>query len=391
MDKRMGIIMVMLMTNFLGFGIIIPVLPELILQGGSERFHLYVMLAVYSATSFFMSPLWGAWSDRIGRKPIMMMGVLGFSLSFFLFGISGSNLVLMYIARILGGIFSGATTSCAVAYVADITSAEQRTRSMGLVGMSIGIGFIFGPAIGGLLSAYGLAVPFFAAAGLAFLNFLIASFLLQESLPQESRRKADEPKVSRWSAWNGPITYMFVLMFLLTFTLAGVESTLQYLQIEQYQATPQDIGIIFLVSGIVGALVQGGFIRKYAKQGREPMLIRTGLVLQAIGFVLLLFSRDVWTASIYMSIFGVGNSLLRPCVTSMITQTTKVGQGVTNGLSSAMESLGRVAGPLIAGGLFEIKSALPYLTGALISLGAILLLNRFLTAVRKEKLGGTAA
>lgn len=391
MDKRMGIIMVMLITIFLGFGIIIPVLPEMIVQGGSERFHLYVMLAVYSATSFFMSPLWGAWSDRIGRKPIMMAGVLGFSLSFLLFGLSGGNLVLMYIARILGGIFSGATTSCAVAYVADITSAEQRTRSMGLVGMSIGLGFIFGPAIGGLLSVYGLAVPFFAAAGLALCNFLFAMFLLQESLPKDQRRTADEPKISRWSAFQGPITYMFILMFVLTFTLAGVESTLQYLQIDQYRATPQDIGIIFLVSGIVGALVQGGFIRKYAKQGREPALIRTGLVLQAVGLVLLLFAKDVWTASIYMSIFGVGNSLLRPCVTSLITQTTKVGQGVTNGLSSAMESLGRVAGPLIAGGLFEIRSALPYLIGALISLGAIWLLNRFLAVMRKDKITGTAA
>lgn len=385
MDKRIGVIMVMLVTIFLGFGIIIPVLPELIVHSGAERFHLYVMLAVYSATSFFLSPIWGAWSDRIGRKPVLMMGVLGYCLSFLLFGLSGDNLVLMYIARILGGVFSGATTSCAVAYVADITTPEKRTKSMGLVGMSIGLGFIFGPAIGGLLSVFGLAVPFFAAAGLAFSNFLFALFILTESLSPDKRLTKETPRVSRWTAFKGPITYLFILMFVLTFTLAGLESTLQYFQMERYQATPQDIGVIFLISGIVGALVQGGFIRRYAKPGKEPLLIRTGLVIQAIGFVLILLSKDVWTASIYMSVFVIGNSLLRPCVTSLITQTTKAGQGVTNGLSSSMDSLGRIAGPLIAGGLFELESALPYFIGATISLAAMLLLNKFLVKRRSAE------
>ncbi|MCI3921481.1 MFS transporter [Paenibacillus sp. TRM 82003] len=378
MDKRMGIIMIMLITIFLGFGIIIPVLPEMIVGSGAERFHLYVMLAVYSATSFVLSPLWGAWSDRIGRKPILMIGVLGFSASFLLFGLSEGNLFLMYLSRILGGVFSGATTACAVAYVADITTEEKRTRAMGLVGMSIGLGFIFGPGIGGLLSVYGNEVPFFAAAALALVNFGVALFVLPESLDATRRiEAAAAPRISRWSAFRGPITYLFMLMFVLTFALAGLESTLQYYQIERFRATPQDIGIMFLISGIVGALVQGGFIRRYAKPGTEPTLIRVGLSIQAFGFILLLFSRDVWTASIFMSVFAVGNSLLRPCVTSLITQTTQAGQGVTNGLSSSMDSLGRIVGPLVAGGLFELKSALPFFVGAAVSLGAMLLLNGF--------------
>ncbi|HZG85456.1 MFS transporter [Paenibacillus sp.] len=379
MDRRMGVIMIMLVTVFLGFGIIIPVLPEMIVGSGAERFHLYVMLAVYSAASFVLSPLWGSLSDRIGRKPVLAIGVLGFSVSFLVFGLSGGNLALMYISRVLGGVFSGATTSCAVAYVADITTPEKRTRAMGLVGMSIGLGFIFGPGIGGLLSGFGLATPFFAAAALALLNFGFAIFVLKESLPPERRRGADAgPRPSRWSAFQGPIAYLFVLLFVLTFALAGLESTLQYFQMERFEATPRDMGVMFLVSGIVGALVQGGFIRRYAKPGTEPTLIRVGLTVQALGFVLLLFSSDVWTASLFMSVFAVGNSLLRPCVTSLITQTTQAGQGVTGGLSSSMDSLGRIAGPLVAGGLFELKSALPFFAGAAISLGAMLLLQRFL-------------
>ena len=391
MDRRMGVIMVMLVTVFLGFGIIIPVLPEMIVGSGAERFHLYVMLAVYSAASFLLSPLWGALSDRIGRRPVLAIGVLGFSVSFLVFGLSEGHLALMYISRVLGGVFSGATTSCAVAYVADITTQEKRTRAMGLVGMSIGLGFIFGPGIGGLLSGVSLATPFFAAAALAFANFVFAMFALKESLPPERRSGADAgPRPSRWSAFQGPIAYLFTLLFVLTFALAGLESTLQYFQMERFEATPRDMGVMFLVSGIVGALVQGGFIRRYAKPGTEATLIRVGLTVQALGFVLLLFSRDVWTASLFMSVFAVGNSLLRPCVTSLITQTTQAGQGVTGGLSSSMDSLGRIAGPLIAGGLFELRSALPFIVGAVVSLGAMLLLQRFL-AKRAAFAGAPAA
>ncbi|WP_199617750.1 MFS transporter [Paenibacillus alkalitolerans] len=385
MDKRLSVILVMLVTIFLGFGIIIPVLPEMIVGSGAERFHLYVMLAVYSAVSFVFSPFWGALSDRIGRRPVLLLGIAGFSVSFLLFGLSSGNLWLMYASRILGGLFSGATTSCAVAYVADITSEERRTRSMGLVGMSIGLGFIFGPGIGGLLSAFGTAVPFFVASGVALINFAFAIVSLPESVPAELRRhNAQQARASRWTAFRGPIRYLFILAFVMTFTLAGLESVLQYFSIERFDATPRQFGYMLLISGIVGALVQGGFVRRYAKKGTETALIRLGLVISALGFVLLLFSRDFWTSSLYLSVFAVGNALIRPCVTSLITQTTTTGQGLTNGLSSSMDSLGRIAGPLIAGGLFEVAAALPFFLGAVMSLGAVLLLQRFLTLIKDK-------
>ena len=395
MDKRMLIILTLLVTLFLGFGIIIPVLPEMILDAGEARFHLYVMLAAYSAASFLMSPVWGALSDRVGRRPVLMAGTLGFSASFLLFGLSGGNLALMYASRLLGGVFSGAATSCAVAYVADITTEERRTRSMGLVGMSIGLGFIFGPGIGGLLSGFGNEVPFFAAAALALVNFLFALKLLPESAPLHRNDAAKAaasaaPFGSRWKLFRGPIAYLFALMFLLTFALAGLESTLQYFEIERFAATPREIGTMFFISGIAGAAVQGGVVRRYAKPGTEPAFIRTGLALQAAGFILLLFSRDVWTASLFMTVFGIGNSLLRPCVQSLITQTTKAGQGVTNGLSSSMDSLGRIAGPLIAGGLFEVESALPFIVGALVSLAGFLLIGRFLALKKRTADAGAA-
>lgn len=382
MKKQLAIIMVLLMTIFIGFGIIIPVLPEAVTGSGASSFHLGMLLSVYSLASFLMSPVWGGLSDRIGRRPLIMIGTLGFSLSFFLFGIAGESLVLMYASRILGGMFSGAATACAVAYVADITSEENRTKGMGLVGMSIGLGFIFGPAFGGLLSKWGLQVPFFASSLLALATFAFAYFMLPESLSKEKRLEARGPKVSRWAAFVGSLKYLYVLSFFVSFTLAGIEATLLLFERDKIGAGPTDLGIMFAASGIVGALIQGGVVRRLIKRGQEARVIGLGLVLSALGFVLILFSSSVFTASVYVSVFGAGNALIRPCVTSLITQKTKVGQGTASGLSSSMDSLGRITGPLLGAGVYDYNHGLPFMTGAVLSLAALYLLYRFIAVDR---------
>ncbi|MEK8129837.1 MFS transporter [Paenibacillus filicis] len=382
MDKRLLVIMVLIMTVFIGFGIIIPVLPDVVTGSGAESFHLGLLLSVYSLVSFLMSPFWGGLSDRIGRRPIIMIGTLGFSLSFFVFGMAGDNLVLMYVSRILGGLFSGAVTACAVAYVADITSEENRTKGMGLVGMSIGLGFIFGPAVGGLLSGYGYSVPFFTAAGLALAMFVFAFFMLKESVTAESRQKSRDVKQSRWKAFVGSLKYLYVLSFFVSFSLAGLEATLLLFERDAIGATPTQLGLMFAVSGVVGALIQGGVVRRLIKAGQEARVIGIGLVLSALGFVLILFSSSLLTASIYLSVFAAGNALIRPCVTSLITQKTTVGQGVASGLSSSMDSLGRIAGPLLGAGIYDFSHSLPFLIGAVLSVAALYLLYRFIVLDR---------
>ncbi|WP_261305846.1 MFS transporter [Paenibacillus andongensis] len=384
MNKQIGIIMLLLMTIFVGFGIIIPVLPEVVKGAGAE-YHNALLLSVYSAASFLMSPIWGGLSDRIGRRPIILIGLLGFSVSFLIFGFADGNLWVMYVSRILGGLFSGAATACAVAYVADITTAENRTKGMGMVGMSIGLGFIFGPAIGGILSRWGTYLPFFVASGLALASFLFAFAILKESLSVDKRTSVKEKAPSRWTAFDGASKYLYVLSFFVSFTLAGLEATLQYYQMGKIGATPFDIGMMFLASGIVGALIQGGVVRRLVKQGAEQRVIGIGLLLSAAGFFLLLYSSSVVTAAIYLSVFGAGNALIRPCVTSLITQRTKVGQGVATGLSSSMDSLGRIAGPLLGGAVFAIAHSLPFIIGGVLCLAAILLLQRFVLVDRQTR------
>ncbi|QYR20040.1 MFS transporter [Paenibacillus sp. sptzw28] len=378
-DKRLGIVMLMLLTTFIGFGIIIPVLPEIIKKASPEAvdFHIGMMLSIYSAVSFVISPVWGGLSDRIGRRPIILVGVLGFAASFLLFGIADGSLPLMYASRVLGGLFSGAVTSVIVAYVADITPPEDRTKGMGLVGMSIGLGFTIGPGVGGLLSLISNNTPFFAAAGLALITFLLAVTKLPESLTPENRSATHERRPSRWSAFTGSVKYLYLLALFVSISLAGLEATLQRFGMLRFNVTPLQVGIMFLVCGLVGALIQGGVVRRRIRKGQEPAYIAAGLVISAIGFLLLLTSHSLVSATIYLAVFGIGNALIRPCVTSLITQKTTVGQGIASGLSSSMDSLGRIAGPLMGAFLFTVNLELPYLAGGLLSLAALLLLYRF--------------
>lgn len=385
MNKQLGTIVVLLMTVFIGFGIIIPVLPAMVGGSGEVNFHLAMMLSLYSAASFFMSPVWGALSDKIGRRPILLIGLCGFGVSFLIFGISGGHLVWMYASRIIGGLFSGAVTACAVAYVADITTEENRTKGMGLVGMAIGLGFIFGPPLGGVLSLISLQAPFYAASFLSFALLIVAYRLLRESLPESKRTQASDIKPSRWTAFTGSIKYLYILSFFVSFSLAGLEATFQFFQIKQIGATPFQVSMMFFVSGIVGALIQGGVVRKRIKKGGEKKAIFFGLILSGVGFFLIIFSSNVITAAIYMSVFGAGNALIRPCVISLITQRTTVGQGVATGLNSSMDSLGRILGPLIGMALYGVTISLPFLVSGILSIAAIYLLIRYISAEAKRR------
>jgi DHA1 family multidrug resistance protein-like MFS transporter len=387
--SKLAIVGLMLFTIFIGFGIIIPVLPELVsdVSEKSANWHTGAMLAIYSLMSFLLSPLWGGLSERIGRRPVIMIGVLGFSLSFLLFALSGDSLVIMYASRILGGLFSGAVVSCIVAYVADITTEDERTKGMAVVGMSIGLGFTFGPGFGGFLSEITLHTPFFAASALSFIVFVVAWFKLAESLPPERRASKDANKrVSRWTAFQGPLKFLYVLAFFVTFSLAILEATLQLYGIKKFDVTPLQIGMMFFFCGIVGALVQGGIVRRQVKKGQETQYIAIGLVISAAGFFLLLTANSWQIATVYLCVFGIGNSLIKPCVSSLITQKTTVGQGIASGLSSSMDSLGRIVGPLLGAALLGAIAWLPFVVSGVLSLLALGLLAQYRSlALRQTK------
>ncbi len=367
MVKKLAVILLMLVTVFIGFGLIIPVLPVMVQNVGAEPFQLGMMLAVYSAVAFFISPWWGRLSDRIGRKPVLITGLLGFAVSFFVFGMASNCLWLMYVARIIGGGFSGAVTATAMAYIADVTGVEDRTRGMAFAGMAIGMGFILGPGIGGFLSRFGVEVPFFAAAGLAFLNALWGLVALRESHAPNAGTRAMDASGSRWAAFAGPLKYLYMVDFVAQFSVAALEGCFQYFEMEKIHVTPGQVGAMFFISGIVGALIQGGIVQR-VKHGKEVQTMYIGLVVSGIGLFSILFSSNFVTAALFMTLFGAGNTVIKPTLTSVITKETTVGQGLASGLLSSMDSLARIVGPLLATFLYQLGSDLPFVVAGIIAL-----------------------
>lgn len=370
MMRKLSVILVMLVTVFIGFGLIIPVLPLMVQNVGAQPFYLGLMLALYSAVAFFISPWWGRLSDRIGRKPILITGLFGFAVSFVVFGLASHLLWLMFVARIIGGGFSGAVTATAMAYVADVTEVEDRTKGMAMAGVAIGLGFIFGPALGGILGAYSVALPFFVAGGLAVANAVWGMVALKESLPGERRNASGSSSGSRWEAFAGALKYLYVVDFVAQFSITALEGCLQYFELWKINAGPAQVGGMFFISGIVGAIIQGGYVRR-VKHGQEARTMQAGLLISGLGLFLLLFSTNFWTASLYMTIFGAGNTVIKPTLTSVITKETTVGQGLASGLLSSMDSLARMVGPLLATFLYEINKPLPFIVNGVIAIASI--------------------
>ncbi|GAX89872.1 MFS transporter [Effusibacillus lacus] len=364
----------------LGFGIIIPVLPYYAKSFGADSLELGYLMAVYSVMNFIFAPIWGGISDRIGRKPVLMIGLAGFAASYFLFGMA-TELWQLFATRIMAGVLSAAALPTVMAYVADVTTEETRARGMGMIGAAAGLGFIFGPAIGGTFSRFGDSVPFFIAGALVVANFIFAAFVLRESMSAEQRMENRAKKESSWAAFKAPLSYLFMMQFVVTLSLAGLEATFAFYSLDTFGADEFDMAMIFMIMGIAGAIVQGGLIGRLTKWLGEPGVIQLGLVTSIIGFLLITQVNSFTTAAIYLTIFGMGNGMIRPAVSALISKKTSAGQGSSMGLLGSMDSLGRIAGPVVGGSLYKAGMAVPYIAGAVISLLAMIM---FFTYRKKE-------
>lgn len=374
MKKTILLLMSVQFFVYLGFGIIIPVLPEVVVQQGYGDIHVGGLLTIYALASFFTAPLWGALSDRTGRKKLILIGLAGFGISFFLSSIFLDQLVLLYAARIVGGFFSGALYTAVTGYVADITTDEERNKYMGLLGMSIGLGFIFGPAIGGVLGSIELSLPFTASAVLVFLLLVYASIFLKEPERRGSATKRKLVPQGGRMLWNYRIRYLFIFSFMVTFLLAGLESTFQLFQIDQIKITPLQLGYLFIASGLVDAAIQGGVVRRI-KDGQETKWIIGAQVVTAAGLFLLPFTSNLFFAGVALSVFTAGNALARTALVSLTSKESGGKYGTAAGMTYSMDNMGRIIGPLFFTWLLTMQSgSVYYLSGAL-ALVSILLIQ----------------
>lgn len=370
--KALPILFLVMFLVMVGFGIIIPVMPFYAEEIGATPTELGLLMAVYSLMQLLFAPMWGRVSDRIGRKPVIMIGIFGLAISFFLMALS-TELWMLFAARIIGGLLSSANMPTVMAYVADITSEEDRGKGMGIIGASIGLGFIFGPAIGGIFSKSSLNAPFYLAGTTALITFLLVFFILKESLTEEERRNLDTKRTSLLKAFNGPVSVLFILQLFVTLSLSGLEATFAYFAAEKADLGSVELGYIFMIMGLAGAVVQGGLVGKLTKKFGEGTVIQIGIVISAIGFGLILLIGGFTTAALFLTVFGVGNGLIRPSVSSLLTKKSTAGHGSTTGLLSSFDSLGRIAGPPLGGWLFSIAVGLPYISGIILSVIAFIL------------------
>lgn len=399
------VIFLTVFIDLIGFGIVVPLVPVYSRHFGAQGVVIGVIIASFSAMQFLFAPVWGRLSDRHGRRPILLLSTAGAAVSYVLFALSSglenhrAALGLMVLSRAFAGVCGGNIT-VAQAYIADITAPEQRSKRMGLIGMAFGLGFIFGPIIGGVSLKYlGDTGPGWMAAALCAGNFLLAWSILAETLQPTSEHVAQRPHLDQWlhTLSQPRIGLLVVVFFLATFCFSCFESTLPlvvsdnfHLDIQTSETAATTVVYLFAYCGIIGAVVQGGAIGRLVKSMGEPKLIALSLVLTAVSLAIIPFikgtARLSWTVIfrhdglpwvwmlIALALLSVGSSLTRPPLFGLLSNLTPATeQGATIGVAQGAGSLARILGPLFATTLLPYLPPLPYLMCAAVLLGTTLL------------------
>ena len=381
----LGVIFLTVVIDLLGFGIVMPFLT---LQArdafGVDAGTAALLGACYSAMQFLFMPLWGRLSDRVGRRPVMLTSIFFSALTMAGLGVAlawSNTIVWLFVARALSG-SATANIGTASAYIADITTPEERVKGMGLIGMAFGLGFLIGPGIGGLLSTYeinGRHGPYacFAAAGLSVVNLVWALVALPESLPKSRRADASNARpveLLRLSALRAllktpGISSASLTNFLIILAFSGLEITYAMYAKDAFALDHKAVGIMFVFMGMVGALVQGGFVRRVSGKVRETSLTRAGLLLMLAGFVGFVLAPRIGLPALFVTsaLIAVGNGLTQPSISAYISRLADPRrQGEALSGNQSLSSLARVFGPLLGGILYEHGSWVAFVSCALL-------------------------
>jgi DHA1 family tetracycline resistance protein-like MFS transporter len=398
---RLFTVFLVVLIDLIGFGIILPLMPFYATEFGASPVMIGLLYSIYSVAQLVFSPIWGGLSDRIGRRPIMLLSTLGAAVAYIVFGFAETFAVLL-LSRLMAGVMGG-NISTAQAYIADVTSVEDRARGMGLIGAAFGLGFVMGPALAsGLihpsipafvesigysgfaswLSEHSYAIPAFFASMLSFVSFLMVYFRLEETVvPGAETSSGAKEGVFTKAYWTNLIAtgkssqtgYILILlmgaMFILSFGQASLYSAFPLFCEAVLGMTAGQVGIQFFWLGIITAVIQGGLIRPLTKVFREETLFLVGNVLMAVGLVLLGTASSIQQLTLYLALMAVGHSLNLPTVTSLISQKADPARmGATIGATQGLSGLGRAIGPTWGGFLFGIGVGLPFwLTGIVVA------------------------
>lgn len=385
------ILMINMFIAMLGIGLIIPVLPKFMLEFGASGQALGYLVAAFGLTQFIFSPIAGELSDKYGRKNMIVSGLAAFTLSQFIFAVA-DQMWLLYLSRLIGGMGAAFMIPSMMAYVADITTDEARGKGMGLLGAAMSLGFVIGPGIGGFLAEYGLRVPFYVSAAVAFVSTVVSLIFLRETLSMEdqlahrnSEKKRSNLFVQFGQSFKAAYLVPLILVFTLTFGLSNFEAIFGLFVDQKFGYTPKDIAILITVGALIGVIVQSFLIGRLLQRYGEKRLINISFFVSAVTMVLMLLSGNFWYVLTVTSIFFVFTSILRPSINTLLSKMAGKEQGFVAGMNNAYMSVGNIVGPSLAGILYDVHLNLPYLFGAF-----LLLFSLFLSVSWNRRTGGRA-
>ncbi|MGX6962215.1 MFS transporter [Vagococcus xieshaowenii] len=369
-NQMLYLVIFNLFLVFLGVGLVIPALPQLKIEMGFSGTVMGLLVSIFAFAQLVVSPISGHLSDKLGRKKLIVLGMLLFSISEIIFGFA-QTLPWFYFSRLLGGASAALIMPSVTAFVTDLTTIEERPKSMGLVSAAISGGFIIGPGVGGALTHFGLRVPFFAAGLVAFIGFIISALILKE--PEKHVHSDElEPTNAKKEAINllkSPIfSMLFIIIFISSFGLQAFEAIYSVMATENFGFTVGQISIVITVGGIFALIFQLFIFEKLVNLIGELRLIQLTFFSSAIFIAFIAFTNKPWVVVASTFVIFLSFDLFRPAVTTYLSKHAGNNQGMVNGLNSTFTSVGNIVGPIVAGALFDVHHRSPYFVSAIILL-----------------------
>ncbi|WP_291966685.1 TCR/Tet family MFS transporter [Maribacter sp.] len=384
-------IFITILVDVIGIGIILPIIPDLIMELTGEGNHMAIIYGMglttaFAGMQFLFSPVLGEISDRYGRRPILLLALLGLSIDYLIHAWA-PTITWLFLGRFLAGI-TGASFTVASAYIADVSTKENKAKNFGLIGAAFGIGFIIGPGIGGFFGEIDIRLPFYIAAGLTFANFLFGYFFVPESLTPENRRQIHFSKMIPGVSLFALRNYKGILLLISAFFLANLAgqalpSTWSYYGIERYDWNPKQIGLSLMVVGLLVAIVQGYLVGKIVTKFGKRKVITFGFLLWTVGMFLFSFAKEPWMLYAFLIPYALGG-IAGPTVQGVISnQVSEKEQGILQGSITGLVSITAILGQFIFAPVFYYfirPKASIYFPGAPYALAALFLLAAFILA-----------
>ncbi len=381
----LAVLFLTVFIDLIGFGMVIPFLSFYAREYGASGVQVGAVVGIYSIMQFFFAPIWGRLSDRVGRRPVILISLTASFTGYLLFAFTRS-LTVLFASRVIAGI-GGANIGTAQAYIADSTSPEDRTKGMGLIGAAFGLGFILGPPMSGMLAAagtsHGLAgnlLPGLVAAGLSFTAFLVALSVLSESKPPNLVPRSGLPPQFDVRLWrevgsSGLLASLMASLFLTLLAVAGMEISVTLHARDRFQFRQMDMAYLFLFMGVIVATIQGGLIGRFVRKVGERGVIVIGAACFTVGFVVV---PSIWRVSLLYAVaflIAVGQGLCYPALTALVSKVSPENErGSLLGLATSVGSLARFIGPLLTGVLYDFAEAAGAFYGGAVLMGAALLI-----------------